>query len=1362
MEEVGEIDTPTQFAGACQRSAQYPLTLLRTEVFGHVQRSLQTRLGQERVFHDSYQAFFVRDVQENSLAFDKGQKLENVDEVEAHVVGVDTNDPWWRFIFIFSKDSRSALGCSKEQLSMLLTYHQVMPSFLDLVFTFQDRREKPLNYALFRHENYLDVTSPSLSLPHLGRSGIQVQHAFNLLTVERADAVWEHNQWPLRHASLYHSLDLKTGRAVYIVMKGNAELAARIKTATDTNRHLRPDTPRTSEQSFLASLQVHLIMLEWSVESWGKYIDSMDDRLQDKSIEARIAPVAKVASPVNLAQRLGSEIPLVKQGGATAMVDTAMVDEPHSLIDQLDDLENRFSFDQLQRLGLMGDELGQSILALEQSRAVVSQVQEQYETVIASHAFNTFVNQEKCNGDVAAFFRRLRSVLQDMDVHHRRLQALARTVEVDKQLFQSLIQHTSMQTSKAFQLVAQTSSHEMMQWTHRMHEIAIKTKQETLSMHVITVFTLIFLPGTFVATLFSSGVLRWDEDGTLGDDWVVRGGGVRLFLSVCLPLTVITVSIWGIMYAAARRGARRHGKELGLPQYAAEKGGAVVAGSSIHREGRRVSAKLFRGRSQENIEWNQSDLLHSSVRDAFVEFVDTTKANHIGHDLAREARPYVPLSALREYWTASNVASVLRSFPVHPDIEVGIIRRSYLRIFSTLVYADLELVRSLPDLFVSRGITDSRLPWNRQPSEWPDAPIFNNFFKRIAKSQWQFYPFDFHPDQLYNRILSDEWILPINFTTTINQGAAASVYSFDINPEYNHFTPRDEQGQPAHNTFVFKTYHNKHQEQTYTNEGRALRRLRSTPSPYVVQFYGSLQQRGSYSLILEYVDGGNIAQLFATAPPPPTAEDAVLFWQSLFQVFAGLDRIHQLMLYDDDPFKGIHEDIRPENILVEKGPSGSPYEFTPKIADFGLYSRVKTATGGSGVGLDHYGNQRFSSPECCHHTISRYGGINMVTPASDIFSMGAVLSHTVAWLVGGRKEQDLYFKTRKAHHDKNLRRFKGSGYEGCFHNSLEPLPLVAEHHQNYRARLDPSDDVTPKVLEWINKCMFVPANDRRSARDILEMFEQFMDSRLGSSPPSPMADLAVLQLLRGRVPVPSSPSEVSITEIETQLGIPADPQTAALVDYLEQNLSGSDGDQFFFIDDSSTMASHRATITSGFRALASIAKRLDPNQVELAFASRPGRVYRARRTRRLLDAVAECEYKGDGRMMEKNLAELVDGAIIPGLPYKVLGVNVNVRARKKVSLYVFTDGEWGDGAECGVEGPVRRIIEVLKRRGLDRTEVRLHFVRFGEGRGSKCLERLDELGKEEGWDIVDIKHITGPVVGMMIGPLSRDNDDKAG
>ncbi len=120
----------------------------------------------------------------------------------------------------------------------------------------------------------------------------------------------------------------------------------------------------------------------------------------------------------------------------------------------------------------------------------------------------------------------------------------------------------------------------------------------------------------------------------------------------------------------------------------------------------------------------------------------------------------------------------------------------------------------------------------------------------------------------------------------------------------------------------------------------------------------------------------------------------------------------------------------------------------------------------------------------------------MINTFADIFSIGAVLSHTVAWVVGGLKEQKRYFAARKTHHDTHLRRFKNSGYEGCFHNSIEPLRVVAEQHKGYLERLLPSDDVTPQVVKWIEQCMLVQApKDRLRARDIRERFAQFMESR---------------------------------------------------------------------------------------------------------------------------------------------------------------------------------------------------------------------------------------------------------------------------
>jgi hypothetical protein len=312
-------------------------------------------------------------------------------------------------------------------------------------------------------------------------------------------------------------------------------------------------------------------------------------------------------------------------------------------------------------------------------------------------------------------------------------------------------------------------------------------------------------------------------------------------------------------------------------------------------------------------------------RASFVNFVAETKKKHIGRNLSEEEpKPYVPLSALREYWTASNVADVLRAFSTHPGVDVPPIRRSYLRIFSILVLTNDEAVRKLPSYFMSRGITDDKLPWTQRPTEWPDEKLYNDFFDAMEKHQWQFYPFEFHPDHLYDRIISSDRILPISFREQLKHGTAASVRSFSIHPEYNHLmrrvrlfshpvgmisiadisASRGEQDQPLQSTFVLKTYHTKKHLSSYTRECDALLRLRSNASSNVVHFYGSFRQLGSYALLLEHADGGSMGDFFTTSPPPRTLEDIVTFWRSLFQVFDGLDRIHQLMMYNEEVVKG--------------------------------------------------------------------------------------------------------------------------------------------------------------------------------------------------------------------------------------------------------------------------------------------------------------------------------------------------------------------------------------------------------------------------------------------------------------------------
>jgi hypothetical protein len=62
-----------------------------------------------------------------------------------------------------------------------------------------------------------------------------------------------------------------------------------------------------------------------------------------------------------------------------------------------------------------------------------------------------------------------------------------------------ILNKQAIETSKALTKRAQISTERMELVTDSMHEIAKKTKQETVSMKIITLVTLFFLPGTFIS-----------------------------------------------------------------------------------------------------------------------------------------------------------------------------------------------------------------------------------------------------------------------------------------------------------------------------------------------------------------------------------------------------------------------------------------------------------------------------------------------------------------------------------------------------------------------------------------------------------------------------------------------------------------------------------------------------------------------------------------------------------------------------------------------------------------------------------------------------------------------------------------------
>ena len=139
--------------------------------------------------------------------------------------------------------------------------------------------------------------------------------------------------------------------------------------------------------------------------------------------------------------------------------------------------------------------------------------------------------------------------------------------------------------------------------------------------------------------------------------------------------------------------------------------------------------------------------------------------------------------------------------------------------------------------------------------------------------------------------------------------------------------------------------------------------------PNCVRLYGVCEAPSS-ALVMEWMGGGDLVQLFAQRPLPQIHRRLSLFRQ----ICAGLNSLHS---HSPDPI--IHSDLKPENILLDSD------QKVAKIADFGL-SKVKTA---SYAGSSVVGTMLYMAPEMLLH------GVPSHRP-TDVYAMGLILWEMLA------------------------------------------------------------------------------------------------------------------------------------------------------------------------------------------------------------------------------------------------------------------------------------------------------------------------------------------------------------------------------
>lgn len=338
-----------------------------------------------------------------------------------------------------------------------LTYNQTMPAFLDFMFPFGDQEyAQDFHFGGFKYDLRLNQLNQCHPIPELGRSSQGFQMCYSLKSVEssQSDAGWP---WSIRHTAVNHSFDTDTGRTAWTIVKGSKLMKNRITRATAPGRGTNFKRFETPEASLRSSIEVQMIICDWSRENWRWYINFLEDRVQALTNKTLHATVGRSPTPVPKPKHAHTTPPMVKRQSTLTNAAVTAINRvkqtvswkiekkstPTTAIPMISNtpkekdpvvLESEdFSFSDLQEIQYVEEKANETVLVLKMNSEIVSDLRKFYSDLIDSDDCKRTM-RERCKANVANLEQYVRGILSDLKMQQDRLEMLQKILSERKQL----------------------------------------------------------------------------------------------------------------------------------------------------------------------------------------------------------------------------------------------------------------------------------------------------------------------------------------------------------------------------------------------------------------------------------------------------------------------------------------------------------------------------------------------------------------------------------------------------------------------------------------------------------------------------------------------------------------------------------------------------------------------------------------------------------------------------------------------------------------------------------------------------------------------------------------------------------------
>ncbi|KAF4946483.1 hypothetical protein FGADI_11121 [Fusarium gaditjirri] len=747
---------------------------------------------------------------------------------------------------------------------------------------------------------------------------------------------------------------------------------------------------------------------------------------------------------------------------------------------------------------------------------------------------------------------------------------------------------------------------------------------------------------------------------------------------------------------------------------------------------------------------------------------------------------YIPPCALKAYWTERRVNSILTSPATPIDATHQTISNGYLQIFSILVFIDH--CDKIPVICSNvKGLDDHNLPF---PPDYFEPK--SKWFDEFLENQWMFCPFIFSHAGVYKRPLHSRTILPITYDEYIKERRvgpdAAVLRKVRIHDQCN----------SVDQLVVFKVYEGINAEKHYNSETAIYDKLYDQPNDCIVKHIASFkfQHNHKFVIALEYAANGSLLDYMRKTPQPVTPEDFALLWSRMFKL---LDALHILSdVYRQNHYlhgslTGVHQDIHPGNILVFPGTdSDSPYDVHFKITDFGLSETGRVSVSDGSLATVDKGNRMYISPEVFSNFAAQDRARTAVSPAADIWSLGAVFSDVLIWTIAGEAGREKY---RRSRHKEiaGQPHLSGAGYDCCFHDGELRLKAVQEVHDDALLHKRGSDTISTFVSSLILDNMLIGQLGRLTAMQIrlraMKGLEQNLAIRTAPKPSSnctfsmltpgdqishPPTESIGRPILGRRATVASGVSSQRMVQAPTNQTYAMLPRQESISLPNDQSIRYTQtGERFLTVGEIYQMieAKDKCHRRGSFRTKSNkrdeilelpgieesrskIRETKGREQIFIIdnFTSMQPHMEKAKKAARVISYVTKladhngmevfaasetttspniCRHSSQVEKAIGNFKTVQGTCRMRKCLDDILNRILVERPFKPTSIYIFTDGVWEPGDDQ-VEFAVNRATQFLIKHGLPSSAIMFQFIQFGrDAEGAARMKRLDDNCKKE-------------------------------